>query len=264
MSFVKLFQPKPAQAREEHWIPLSDLMTGLMMIFMLVAVVFMIKVEADSDDVKRLQKKTEEQALRAEELERQAEQQAQKMRNVAVLYDQTREKLFDDLLREFQPDLLRWRAQLDRDLAIRFEEPRVLFDSGKAEIKPEFKKILDEFFPRYVNVIKRYKDSIDEIRIEGHTSSIWQNTSGDDAYFNNMELSQGRTRSTLKYVLLQTAIGDDKNWLTKKLTANGLASSKLRVNSDGSENVLASQRVEFRIRTNADARIQEILKAAQR
>jgi outer membrane protein OmpA-like peptidoglycan-associated protein len=250
MSLVKIFPPKPAHAREEHWIPLSDLMTGLMMIFMLVAVVFMIKVEAEADDVRKLQKM--------------AEQQAQRMKGVAELYDETRERIYNDLLREFGPDLERWRARLDRDLAFRFEEPKVLFDSGKTEIKPEFKKILDDFFPRYVGVIKKYRESIDEVRIEGHTSSIWQNTTGDEAYFNNMELSQGRTRSTLKYVLLQSSITDEKNWLTRKLTANGLSSSRVRTKADGSEDVLASQRVEFRIRTNADARIEEILKAAQR
>ena len=58
MSFAKLFPPKASHAREEHWIPLADLMTGLMMVFMLVAVVFMVKVEAES--------------ARAEELKREA------------------------------------------------------------------------------------------------------------------------------------------------------------------------------------------------
>lgn len=250
MSLAKLFPPRPPHAQEEHWIPLSDLMTGLMMVFMLVAIVFMIKVDAQSE--------------RAEELKRQAQEQAERMKSVAVLYDQTREQIFADLLREFQPDLAKWRAELDRDLAFRFEEPKVLFDSGKTEIKLEFRKILDDFFPRYVNVIRKYRDVIDEIRIEGHTSSIWLNSTGDEAYFNNMELSQGRTRSTLKYVLLETAVGDSKAWLIKKLTANGLSSSKVRFSADGSENQLGSQRVEFRIRTNADARLQEILKASKK
>jgi outer membrane protein OmpA-like peptidoglycan-associated protein len=250
MSLAKIFPPKAPHAREEHWIPLSDLMTGLMMIFMLIAIVFMIKVEAASK--------------RTEELKRQAQQQARNMKNLAVLYDQTRERIYADLLREFQPDLKLWHAKLDLDLAFRFEEPKVLFDSGKTEVKPEFKKILDDFFPRYVNIIKKYRDEMEEIRIEGYTSSKWHGVSGDDAYFDNMELSQGRTLSTLKYVLLLPTIHDDKIWLTKKLTANGLSSSKVILNSDGSENELASQRVEFRIRTNADSRIEEILKASRR
>jgi len=187
------------------------------------------------------------------------------MKEVAVLYDETRERLYADLESEFHADLPRWNANLDRDLAIRFEEPDVLFDMGKAELKPQFKKILDDFSPRYVRIIEKYKDSIEEIRIEGHTSKIWNaQTNDDDAYFKNMELSQSRTRSTLQYVLLLGAVAHQRNWLTAKLTANGLSSSRLRLNPDGSENLQASQRVEFRVRTNAEARLGEILRAAQK
>jgi outer membrane protein OmpA-like peptidoglycan-associated protein len=219
-------------------------MTGLMMVFMLVAVVFMIQVEA---------------------LMRKAEKQAQQMKDVAVLYDETRQRLYADLENEFHADLPRWRASLDRDLAIRFEEPDVLFDMGKAELKPQFKKILDDFFPRYVRIIQKYKDSIEEIRIEGHTSSIWNAlTNDDEAYFKNMELSQSRTRSALQYVLLLPTVSLQRNWLTAKLTANGLSSSRLRYNPDHTENLQASQRVEFRVRTNAEARIGEILEAAKK
>ena len=45
-------QRKRSDAKEDHWIPLSDLMTGLMMMFMLIAVMFMVKVEADAKKVK--------------------------------------------------------------------------------------------------------------------------------------------------------------------------------------------------------------------
>jgi outer membrane protein OmpA-like peptidoglycan-associated protein len=246
MAFAKTIRSshRPTHPREEHWIPLSDLMTGLMMVFMLIAIVFMIQVEA---------------------LMRKAEHQAQQMKQVAVLYDETRQRLYADLESEFRADLPRWNASLDRDLAIRFEEPDVLFDTGKAELKPQFRKILDNFFPRYVRIIQKYKDSIEEIRIEGHTSTIWNaQTPEDDAYFKNMELSQSRTRSALQYVLLLGAVAHERKWLTAKLTANGLSSSRLRLNTDGSENLQASQRVEFRVRTNAEAQLGEILRAAQK
>jgi outer membrane protein OmpA-like peptidoglycan-associated protein len=246
MAFAKTIRSshRPTHPREDHWIPLSDLMTGLMMVFMLVAIVFMVQVEA---------------------LMHKAEQQARQMKDVAVLYDEKRERLYSELDKEFHADLPRWKASLDRDLAIRFEEPDVLFDTGKAELKPQFRKILDDFFPRYVRVIEKYEDSIEEIRIEGHTSKIWNyQTNDDDAYFRNMELSQSRTRSTLQYVLLLGAVAHERKWLIAKLTANGLSSSRLRLNTDGSENLQASQRVEFRVRTNAEAQLGEILRAARK
>ena len=224
--------------QEDHWIPLSDLMTGLMMFFMLLAVSYMLKVEADS----------------------------QKVKDIVVLYDQLRTDLYTDLESEFKDDLGKWGAELDRDLTVRFREPEVLFDTGSADLKPKFKNILDDFFPRYVSILNsdKYRGSIQEIRIEGHTSSVWgSQRSNDDAYFRNMELSQSRTRSTLRYVLSLATVQSEKNWLRTFLTANGLSSSKLIVDPQGAENTARSQRVEFRVRTDADAKIANILQAVR-
>jgi hypothetical protein len=43
----------PRRGTEEHWIPLSDLMTGLMMIFMLISVISMEQVEASRNPRRR-------------------------------------------------------------------------------------------------------------------------------------------------------------------------------------------------------------------
>jgi outer membrane protein OmpA-like peptidoglycan-associated protein len=230
---------KSLTPQEDHWIPLSDLMTGLMMFFMLLALCFMMKVQADSKRVKQ----------------------------IAVLYDKLRIDLYVDLENEFHNDLPKWGAEIDKDLTVRFREPDVLFDTGKDDLKPRFKTILDDFFPRYIAIItsKKYRDSIQEVRIEGHTSSVWSyNTSKDDAYFKNMELSQSRTRTTLQYVLNLPQVQEEKEWLFKHLTANGLSSSKLILNEDGTENMARSQRVEFRVRTDAEARIEDILETVEK
>ncbi len=226
-------------------------MTGLMMVFMLIAIVFMIQVQAE--------------AKKTDELKERAEEQAARMRQIAVIYSDLREKLHNDLLAEFQNDLPKWGAELDRDLSIRFKEPEVLFASGKSEISSRFKDILSDFFPRYLRILSgpTYRESIEEVRIEGHTSSNWIiATSPDNAYMLNMALSQERTRSVLQYVLFMPRSSDLQTWLIARLTANGLSSSKLRFNPEGSENPEASRRVEFRVRTNADTRLTEVLKAA--
>ena len=138
---------------------------------------------------------------------------------------------------------------------------------GRSELKPRFTEILDDFFPRYVRILgdSKYRNSIEEVRIEGHTSSHWMFGAANelDAYFKNMELSQARTRSTLQYLLTQTEIFGYERFIKSLLTANGLSSSKIRLNPDKTENERASQRVEFRVRTNADARMAEILSASQ-
>ena len=229
----------PPPLREEHWIPLSDLMTGLMMLFMLIAVIFMVKVEAD----------------------------AKKITNIALIYNAMKAELYLDLRDEFESDLTKWGAELDIDLTVRFKEPEVLFDTGRDSLKPRFVQILDDFFPRYVKILanEKYRKSIEEIRIEGHTSSVWHGAkSRDDAYFLNMALSQSRTRSVLQYALTRPAVSDQRDWLRGRVTANGLSSSKTIMGAGGAENQEGSQRVEFRVRTNADERIAEILKTVQR
>ena len=246
------------KASEEHWIPLSDLMTGLMMMFMLIALVFMIKVQAETKHVEQARQRAEAQSVIAEA-------QTAKMAKIAVLYDDMRTRLYNDLNAEFSKDLERWKADLDRDLTIRFRGPDVLFESQRDEIRREFQEILSNFFPRYLRILSGggYKDSIEEIRIEGHTSSNWNGAvSKEQAYMLNMVVSQARTRSVLQFILALPRQSDLQSWLISHATANGLSSSHLRLNSDGKENPEASRRVEFRVRTNADSRIEELLKAA--
>jgi len=218
---------------QTHWIPLADLMTGLMMVFLLIAIAYMVKVEAAS----------------------------QHIREIAVLYERMKIELYNDLRREFEKDLPRWGAELDQDSTIRFREPDVLFSIGSSDLKNNFKVILDDFFPRYVYILgsDKYRGAINEIRIEGHTSSIWQNLPPDQAYFQNMRLSQDRTRSALQYVLALPSVRDPLPWLRAHITANGLSSSKTVKGSDGSEDYERSQRVEFRVRTDAESRIAKII-----
>ena len=81
----------------------------------------------------------------------------------------------------------------------------------------------------------------------------------DDAYFRNMELSQNRTRSVLRYILSLPAMDADKGWIKEKHTANGLSSSRPIVGNNGQEDKERSRRVEFRIRTNAENSIVKII-----
>jgi outer membrane protein OmpA-like peptidoglycan-associated protein len=225
-----------AAGSEAHWIPLSDLMTGLMVMFLLIAMCYMIRVEADAGRIK----------------------------TVAAAYSETRDALYEDLRKEFSADLPRWNAQLIKaDLTLRFSDPDILFAQGSSELKPAFKNILNDFFPRYVRILTspKYRDAITEIRIEGHTSSDWIGRGGspDDAYLRNMELSQARTRSTLLYVLMLPQVHGDVDWLRRLVTANGLSSSRLILDASGKEDEARSRRVEFKIRTDAETRIAKIL-----
>ena len=158
----------PSQNQDnEHWVSMSDLMAGLMMVFMFISIAYMHYVRIEKEKIKE----------------------------VAVAYEQAQQQLYNALNIEFSNDLPDWDAEIDKQtLEVRFKSPDVLFGLGSSELKPKFKEILNNFFPRYLKVLDQYKEHITEVRIEGHTSTDWTGAANqDEAYFNNMELSQGRT-----------------------------------------------------------------------
>ena len=183
-------------------------------------------------------------------------------RSIVEAYEALQDALYQDLLIEFDQDLERWAADLDREtLSIRFYEPQVLFEQGDATVRPVFAQILGDFFPRYIAILQRdqYRRHIEEIRIEGHTSSEWgEGLSEDASYFNNMALSQNRTRSVLQFVLDTIDVGIEREWTRSLITANGLSSSQ-PILRNGIEDFDASRRVEFRVRTDAEQQLSDIL-----
>lgn len=230
--------------QEDHWVPLSDLMTGLMMIFLLVAIVFMLQVKRDEAKIVQAQNK---------------------IRDIATHYTDLRSQLYEELTTEFKDDLSKWHASVKPDLTLRFEEPSVQFDTGASVVKDSFKQILGSFFPRYIKILRspKYSDAIEEIRIEGHTSSSWKGLAAEPAYYENMRLSQDRARAVLIQVIGIPAIRDDGTlrWLLARITANGLSSIHRLYLPDGSEDYVGSQRVEFRVKTSAESQLTKILGA---
>lgn len=234
---AKIFESKESEG--EHWISISDMMSGLMMVFLFIAITYMITVIREKDKIKE----------------------------IAVTYNRLQNDLYVDLKKEFKNDLENWNASIDRQtLSVKFESPEVLFKLGSSQLESKFKTILEDFFPRYIKILtnEKYKSDIDEIRVEGHTSSDWAiQCPPDIAYFNNMQLSQDRTRSALEYVLMLPNLGGNKDWVKKYLTANGLSSSKTILTKNGEEDKDKSKRVEFRVKTNAEKRIVKIINESE-
>ena len=220
-----------------EWLSISDMMTGLMVIFLFIAISYMVQIKDTNE----------------------------KIYAIAKTYSETHAALYEALMTEFEKDLDRWNAEINREtLSVTFKEPEILFNTGSAEIKPKFQIILSDFFPRYIKLLhdEKFVNDIEEVRIEGHTSSVWENETPGNAYFKNMELSQERTRAVLRYNMDLYQTEKDtviREWLKNKITANGLSSSKLIKRQDGSEDRDRSRRVEFRVRTDAENKIIEII-----
>ena len=233
---------------ENHWVSVSDLMSVLMMIFLFLSVSYIRNVQQSQ--------KKEIDTI---------ENNQKRIRRIVVAYRELQDDLYNDLQSEFKDDLALWNAEIDKsNLSIRFNEPDVLFEVGKTEVKDQFKNILKDFFPRYIRILRldKYKGNIAEIRVEGHTSSEWVGENEQSKrYFNNMELSQGRTRSVLMYCLQLINDQSLKDWITQNITANGLSFSKPIQTSQGTEDIKRSRRVEFATKTNAEKKIVEIIES---
>lgn len=103
------------------WMSVSDLMTGLMVIFLFIAVSYINRVK--------------------------------KNQNVLSNYVETKQKLHDKLVNEFKGDTAVWQMSIGRDLSMKFNNPTVLFASSSYELTPQFKKILDKFLPKYLDIL---------------------------------------------------------------------------------------------------------------
>lgn len=237
----------------------SDMMSGLMMIFLLIAVAFMLEVQSDK---MKVEKERQDAERRASTYLKQGET----IRKIAATYSELQIGLYQDLLKEFRDDLTKWNATIEADNTVRFNEPEVLFQVNESTLKDKFKVILTDFFPRYVGILTgpKYIDNIEEVRVEGHTSSEWENASSiTDRYLNNARLSQERALAVVQYAYLLESTADKRDWLTKGLRANGLSFARPILNDQGAEDQGRSRRVEFRVFTKTKEQILRIIEVSE-
>ena len=121
----------------------------------------------------------------------------------------------------------------DRGLIITFVA-EVLFDSGKAKIKPEGQGILN----KVAGILRRITPD-NEIGIEGHTDNVPIKHSG---YKSNWELSTARATGVLHYMV------DEGKLNPKKLSATGYGKYRPVVSNTTPEGRLKNRRVEIIIK----------------
>ena len=221
------------------WSSISDMMSGLMMVFLLISVSYAYQVSKQSVVVKK---------------------QNERISEIVGEYEDYNRLIYEDLVATFGHRLDEWDAEIDeQSLAFRFNNPVVLFQPGKSNITIEFAEILQDFWPNYITIMKKYDQVIREVRIEGHTSSEWAGSTIDESYFNNMALSQSRTRTALEKCYLFTPV-DDLAWVRSSVTANGMSFSKPVFTSSGEEDFVQSRRVEFTVVVDSQQKLDEISK----
>src|SRR4051812_2847082 len=102
---------KPADEGEE-WLSVADLMSGLMIIFLFIAISYLRPLTERNSDLRQAQ---------------------DRIRDIVVAFTEDEARLADELERALGADLPRWGMELDRPrLAIRLRAPDLLFELGQA------------------------------------------------------------------------------------------------------------------------------------
>ena len=224
---------------ENYWTYVSDVMTGLTIIFLFIAINY---ISASSGEI------------------------GESAKDIVMDYQLVKTELTSEIKEAFTEDFEEWDAEFNpQTLAFKFNSSDVLFKRGEAELSDKFKEILDTFFPKYIFIIKneKFRDQIAAIQIEGHTSSDWGEGKKRDleAYLKNMKLSQKRSSNVLKYVLNVANIGKNDLWTRNKLSSVGYSSSRILYDIDGqtrSEDESSSRRVSFKLITDSESKLSKI------
>lgn len=209
----------------------SDLMSGLLIVFILLFILKLIDYQQDMEEYK---KTLNEKETKIQEL------------------SQTRLQIISLLQKEFN------KAGLDINVdaktgAIRLSES-ILFDYGKSELKPEGKEFLNNFIPIYLNILignKDIKQHLSEIIIEGHTDN-------DSSYIYNLGLSQDRALSVATYLIDDAPNYNYKQEFQSFLSSVGRSYSDLIYDDNGEINAQSSRRVEIKFRLDEDELLLEM------
>lgn len=234
MSIRNIKNIKKAETEEENvfWVTMSDMLLGLMMVFMTLFVLAMTGFT---------QNKIQQQSIQSEV--------AQKLNE--ALKKQKIEAIIDPITGQVKISDLE------------------LFDLNSYTLSDRGKKYLDKFIPIYVNTIfsnSRLYDKINNVVIQGHTDSqTYAGVSSKEGQFTqNMDLSLKRANAVAEYVFITSYNKMYTNKLIKTMVVEGKSyNDPVLVN--GKEDYDKSRRVELKLivkdSDNIQDTIQNILQA---
>ncbi|MFC4560217.1 OmpA family protein [Virgibacillus kekensis] len=210
--YQRLF--KREQDEGHFWPSFTDLLTIILLCFILIFIAMMIIKSLQIEEMK----KTIDQIMGV------------------------RAKLVNELQAEFSDSSL--GIEVDEKTGAIIFNTEILFAYDKSELKPESYQFLNEFVPKYLDILLQngFEDYVAEIIIEGHTDR-------DGSYLYNLQLAQERAYSVAEYIL-----SDDfpykniQKHLQEKLTVNSKSFTDFRNNESGEYSAAASRRVEFKFR----------------
>lgn len=242
-----------------YYISISDLMSGLLFIFIITLVVFAMNLK---QEVHHQQTETTRLSTLVHSL---------------TNNEETRTKILKDIQSKLQQR--GFRVQIDLEHGILRLPEEILFPSGSATLQPRgiqmidaLAQILAETLPDYVIVNSRQKTNnntiedkskIDAILIEGHTDN--RPVSDRCNYDNNWDLSTARSIAT--YDLLMKKADELKLFINKQgqpiFSVSGYADSRPIAPNDTEINMLHNRRIDLRFIMTPPSATPEVLRVIE-
>lgn len=253
---------KPITSRkgegQDYWVSYSDLMAGLLLMFILLLVGVLI-VSKQVHEAAERELKVREDRMNEAELE------------LAMLKSDLQQKLgisaeIIQLLRAEFAEKGDYIRVDDATGAIGLGSD-VLFAEGSSALTRQGRTTLNEIMPGYFRVLlgnPRIRQHVDQIIFEGHTNTNYRAGLDTDAgYLLNLKLSQERAYEAMEFVIANGIGGEFE--VKPRLAAIGYSSSRLRLHSDGkTEDKEASRRLEIRFRLKDEESLEQIRKMLEK
>lgn len=223
------------QDKEENWISISDLMTGLMVIFLFIAVAYIYESQKKQVDLALITKRLgvdnediNQAILEVEAITTALRTNRDSINQIIAEFRDSKRTIYLALESAFQKDFRQWGAEIDSTtLTIRFNGEQTKFAPSSDRIPKGFRNVLDQFIPKYLDIVtdKKFADDIVEIKIEGHAAQSSQ------SFTTIFKGSQTRARNVLLYLRDHPAFENLPEQVQAdlgfKLTATGMGYSRM-------------------------------------
>ncbi len=208
---------------------LTDLMTSLMVIFILLLLVF-------------VQRTAGKDAAVAE-----------------VLLKRLKEELTDSQDRKFSNETFKQDGQDPNTILIVVPDRLMNFETGSSSLRSEGESFLGDFVPKFANIVcaVEFRSSVESVVVEGHTDTqSYTGLTPEESRNQNLKLSQDRSMEVVKASLRTIdRDGGKSGCFLEKLSASGRGEQEQEATPSESRRVIFKIRVRFKEDSSIKAHI---------
>lgn len=238
MAKKKKYVPEDDDFVTDYSLSFADVFSAIIGVFLILMVFFMTTTMQEIEMLREQQDETSE-----EEME---------IRTTAIDMIGVRKEIVENIKKAFEDSGLDIMIE-NQTGAIRLSD-NVLFEYDSHFLTQRGREYLDEFVPRYFEVIvnERTRPHLSEIIIEGHTDDT-------GSYLYNLDLSQRRSSAVVQYILSEEIVENNiRDDMRDYIMAVGRSFSNLIYDENDNVDREASRRVEFKFRLKDEDMLQEI------